>query len=158
LQDEIVAQLANMLNTQLVTVEASRAERTSNPDAMDYYFQGRAWLDKGKTRETLSRAGEFFERALTADANNSQALGGLALCHATDLQLGWPAAEVDYDSKVLGLADQALALDRENTLAHLAKAGYLNIRDRQTDARRIIDEGLAIDPSEARKGKILRIV
>jgi tetratricopeptide (TPR) repeat protein len=88
-------------------------------------------------------------RPLAVDANNSQALAGLALCYATDFQLGWPAAEVDYDSKVLGLAHRALTLDRENTLAHLAKAGYLNGRDRQIDALRIVDEGLAIDPNSA---------
>jgi adenylate cyclase len=116
---------------------------------MDLTFQGRAWFDKGKTPEIIGKAREFFYKALAVDANNSQALAGLALCYATDFQLGWPAAEVDYDSKVLGLADQALTLDRDNTLAHLAKAGYLNSRHRQSDARRIIDEGLAIDANSA---------
>jgi TolB-like protein len=149
LQDEIVAQLANMLNTQLVSAETGRAERTSNLDSMDLTFQGRAWFDKGKTPETNSKAREYFEKALAIDANNSQALAGLALSYAIDFQLGRPAAEVDYPSKVLGLADQALALDRENILAYLAKATILWASPRMRDARRIVDQGLAIDPNSA---------
>src|ERR1700722_12090637 len=44
MQDEIVARLANALNAQLVAVEARRAEKAPNPDSMDLYFQGLAWL------------------------------------------------------------------------------------------------------------------
>jgi adenylate cyclase len=149
LQDEIVDQLANMLNTQLVSAEAGRAERTSKPDSMDLTFQGRACFDKGKTPEAIGKARDFFEKALTLDANNSQALAGLALAHAMHFQLGWPAVEVDYHSKVLGLADRALALDRENILAYLAKATYLYASSRLRDARRIVDQGLARDPNSA---------
>lgn len=42
MQDEIVARLANQLGTQLITVEARRAEHIPHPDSMDLYFQG--WL------------------------------------------------------------------------------------------------------------------
>jgi adenylate cyclase len=40
MQDEIVARLANSFNAQLAAAEARRAERASNPDAMDLYFRG----------------------------------------------------------------------------------------------------------------------
>jgi adenylate cyclase len=53
MQDEIVARLANTLNAELTAAEAGRAERTPNPDSMDFYFQGRAWLDKGQTPEII---------------------------------------------------------------------------------------------------------
>ena len=76
MQDEIVARLANSLNTQLVTTEARRAERAPNPDAMDLYFQGKAWLNKGQTLEYMSQARGFFERALTLDPCNVRALVG----------------------------------------------------------------------------------
>ncbi len=78
MQDEIVARLANSLNTQLVTTEARPAERAPNPDAMDLYFQGKAWLNKGQTLEYMSHARGFFERALTLDPRNVGALVGLA--------------------------------------------------------------------------------
>jgi TolB-like protein len=35
MQDEIVARLANQLETQLIAVEARRAERALHPDSMD---------------------------------------------------------------------------------------------------------------------------
>ncbi len=51
MQDEIVARLARVLNTQLVAAEARRAERAPHPDSMDLYFQGMACLNKGTTPE-----------------------------------------------------------------------------------------------------------
>jgi TolB-like protein len=49
MQDEIVARLANALDSQLVVAEARRAERAPNPDSMDLWFQGRSWWNKGIT-------------------------------------------------------------------------------------------------------------
>jgi ferredoxin len=43
MQDEIIARLANTLNTHLVAAEARRADRATDPDAMDLYFQGMAF-------------------------------------------------------------------------------------------------------------------
>jgi adenylate cyclase len=49
MQDEIVARLAGALNAELVAAEARRAEQAPNPDSMDLYFQGMAWLNKRPT-------------------------------------------------------------------------------------------------------------
>ena len=149
MQDEIVARLANTLNAQLTAAEAGRAERVANPDSMDFYFQGRAWFDKGWTPEIVRKAREFFEKALAVDADNGQALGGLALCYAIDFQRDWRVAGIDYEQEIFGSADRALALDRDNTLAYLAKAWYFNGCFRPSDARRVIDAGLSIDPNSA---------
>ena len=70
MQDEIVARLAGALNAQLTAVEARRSEQVPNPDSMDHYFQGLAWLNKGQTPESAAQARNFFDRALTADPNN----------------------------------------------------------------------------------------
>ena len=74
MQDEIVSRLANALNTQLIEVEARRAEPSLHPDAMDLYFQGRAWANKGSTPEYMMHARRFFERALVLDPENIEAL------------------------------------------------------------------------------------
>jgi TolB-like protein len=60
MQDEIVARLAGALNAQLVAAEARRAEQALNPDSMDLYFQGRAWLNKGLTPDNVAQARRFF--------------------------------------------------------------------------------------------------
>jgi TolB-like protein len=78
MQDEIVARLANALNAQLAVAEARRAERLPNPDSMDLYFQGLAWFYKGFTPDHVARARSFFDRALVADPNNTEALVGSA--------------------------------------------------------------------------------
>ena len=59
MQDEIVARLANALNAQLVAAEARRAERAPNPDSMDLYFQGLAWLNKGQPLTMLRKRATF---------------------------------------------------------------------------------------------------
>ena len=82
MQDEIVARLANALNAQLVAAEARRAEQAPNPDSMDLYFQGLAWLNKGLTPGNVAQARSFFDRALAADPDNVDALIGSARADA----------------------------------------------------------------------------
>jgi TolB-like protein/Flp pilus assembly protein TadD len=78
MQDEIVSRLANTLNAQLIEVEARRAERSTDPDAIDLYFQGWAFANNGSTLEYLTQARAFFDRALVLDPGNVEALVGSA--------------------------------------------------------------------------------
>ena len=41
---------------------------------MDLYFQGMAWQSRGLTPYNVAHAGSFFDRALTADPDNLDAL------------------------------------------------------------------------------------
>ncbi len=82
MQDEIVARLANQLGTELVAAEARRAERASHADAMDLYFQGMVWVNKGFNPDHFTRARGFFERASALDASNVEALVGAAFVDA----------------------------------------------------------------------------
>jgi hypothetical protein len=83
MQDEIVSRIANTLDAQLVSAEARRAEGSLHPDAMDLYFQGRAWANKGVTTQHMMQARGFFERALNLDPKNIETLVGIALVDAT---------------------------------------------------------------------------
>src|SRR5208337_2147398 len=74
MQDEIVARLASALNAQLVAAEARRSEQAANPDSMDLYFQGLAWLNRGTTPDNVAQAQSYFDRALAADPDNVDAL------------------------------------------------------------------------------------
>ena len=78
MQDEIVSRLANTLNAQLIEVEARRAQLSTDPDAMDLYFQGWAWANNGTTEEYTTQAQASFDRALVLDPGNVEALVGLA--------------------------------------------------------------------------------
>jgi hypothetical protein len=79
MQDEIVARLASALNVQFIVAEARRAAQAPTPDSVDLCFQALDWLAKGQAPEQLARAQNFFERALTADPDNIDALIGSAL-------------------------------------------------------------------------------
>jgi TolB-like protein/class 3 adenylate cyclase len=75
MQDEIVSRLANTLDAQLISAEARRAEQMPNPDSRDLYFQGLAWLNKGRTApDSLAQARGFFDRALAVDPDNIDAV------------------------------------------------------------------------------------
>ena len=85
MQDEIVARLANQLNTELVAAEARRAERAPKPNSMDLYFQGMVWFNKGMTPENLAQARSYFERALELEFRECRSVGGHRFCR----YLGW---------------------------------------------------------------------
>ena len=87
MQDEIVSRLANTLNAELIAAEARRAERSPHPDAMDLYFEGWAWLNRGAaTPENIAQARRFFERALLLDPCCVEALVGAALVDVQTVQ------------------------------------------------------------------------
>jgi len=132
MQDEIVARLANALNTQLVTAEARRAERAPAPDSMDLYFQGLAWANKGYSPENIAQARVFSERALAPDPGNVDAL----ILYATTDTL--PAIAYYSEDRRAGLlaAEQALAralsIAPEHAVAHL-QMGIVHIFTNRAD-------------------------
>ncbi|HEY1779490.1 MAG TPA: adenylate/guanylate cyclase domain-containing protein [Roseiarcus sp.] len=117
MQDEIVARLANALGAQLVAAEARRAEQAPNPNSMDLYFQGMAWLNKGMTPDSVAQARRFFDRALVADSDNVDALIGSARVDeleggyffVTNPVTAFAAAEVKLTKAVSSVPDHARA-------------------------------------------------
>jgi TolB-like protein/Tfp pilus assembly protein PilF len=130
MQDEIVARLANALNSQLVAAEARRAEQAPNPDSMDLYFQGWAWLNKGLTSDNVAQARSFFDRALTADPDNVEALIGSAVADViegansfvTDSLAAFTAAE----AKLI----KALSSAPDHPRAHMS-LGFVDVRTKR---------------------------
>jgi TolB-like protein/Flp pilus assembly protein TadD len=119
MQDEIVARLANALNTQLIIAEARRAERAPSPDSMDLYFHGMSWYNKGFTPDNLSEARKLFDRALALDPGNVDAIVGIAMTsvlfaatHTSDVR----AARL---AEAEALVVKALSIAPEMALAHL---------------------------------------
>jgi hypothetical protein len=115
MQDEIVARLASTLNAQLVAAEARRAEQAPTPDSMDLYFQGQACLNKGRTPDNVGQARGFFDRALSADPNNVDALIGSAWADTvegahlfvTDRLAAFAAAEAKLTKALSSVPDHA---------------------------------------------------
>jgi TolB-like protein/class 3 adenylate cyclase len=118
MQDEIVSRLANSLDAELIAAEARRAERSPLPDATDLVFQGRAWFNKGLTPDYVAQARRFFERAISLDPKNVEAMVGLA---RVDLALGGALMTDDWSVRFISAEatlNKALSLAPNHALAH----------------------------------------
>jgi adenylate cyclase len=149
LQDAVVARLANSLGYELVKAEATKGAHSTNPDAIDLTMRGLVQLAQPPTAEGNRRARSSFEQALQLDPNNADALGGNAMTYVLQYAFGWGQPGTDYDAKILGQADRAIALDPNNVRAYAAKSFYLYISHRPTQSLGAADAGLAIDPNYA---------
>ncbi|UEM17500.1 adenylate/guanylate cyclase domain-containing protein [Bradyrhizobium barranii subsp. barranii] len=118
-QDEIVARLANALDAQLIAVEARRAERSRHPDAMDFYFRGVAWWNKGITSESMAQARSFFERALALDAGNIGAMVGVGLVDASIGAIFLADDRAAHLAAAETTLTKALSLAPNHALAHM---------------------------------------
>jgi len=149
MQDEIVARLARQLDTALLAAEARRAEKATNPDSMDLYFQGMAPLYSAMNRESLTAAHGFFERALELDSANVDALAGLAIADmlfATVLLADDSAARLAEGEQA---ALKALVLAPSHANAHYALGYIYLMTNRSTQAIAEAEQALALDRNMA---------
>jgi adenylate cyclase len=154
LQDQVVGRLARSLGVALTNAEAEKGARSKNPDAMDLTMQGSALIWRGlqqpqnERRESEKEAQALFDRALKIDPNDADALAGSAIYYFDEYLFGWGDPKTDYDAKILGQADRAIALDLNNVLAYQAKGLYLSLGShRYSEALGVTDAGLAINPN-----------
>ena len=118
MQDEIVSYLANLLRPELIAAEARRAEHEANPNSMDLYFQGVQWFNKGGI-SNIERARGYFERAVSLDATNIDALVGAA---RADVLIGGIYANEERDDRLAtaeALLIKGISIAPRNYWAHL---------------------------------------
>jgi TolB-like protein len=123
MQDEIVARLASQLGTQLIAAEARRAEHAPNPDSMDLYFQGMAWVNKGPIPEHLTQARTYFERALACHSCNIEALIGTAFVDFVRSSIYSADNEVALLEAAESTLTKALSQAPNHAFAHLCMGG-----------------------------------
>jgi adenylate cyclase len=151
LQDQVVARLVNSLGNELVKAEAEKGSRSKNPDAIDLTMRGRALeqMAQWAQRDKNDAARALFEQALKIDPNDADALAGEAETYATEYAWGWTNSETDYDARILGQADRAIALDPDNVTAYMTKSWHLYNTHRWNESLLATDVGLAINPNSA---------
>jgi adenylate cyclase len=66
-----------------------------------------------------------------------------------DFAYGWTNPQTDYDAKILGQADRAIALAPDSWRAYYAKCTYLFLSHRANEALGTADAGLAVNPNYA---------
>jgi adenylate cyclase len=151
LQDQVVARLANTLGVELVKAEAAKGARSTNPDANDLFMRGLALFNEqtfqpSKEKNDASRA--LYEQALEIDPNNAAAIAGLALNYFYEYIFGYGNPGTDYDAKILGQADRAIAIAPDYDRPYDAKSAYLAMSRRYDEAIRAANAGLAVNPND----------
>lgn len=145
MQDEIVARIANMLNAQLIAVEARRADRAPTPDSMDLYFQGEAWVKRGITFENMAKARGFFERSLALDPQNVDALVGIAQVDA-NVAIGLSTSDrVARFATAEAAAAEALSLAPDHPVAHFSIGMVHCFTNRAVQSIAEFDRALTLD-------------
>jgi class 3 adenylate cyclase/TolB-like protein len=145
MQDEIVARLANALNTQMAAAEARRAEQSPHPDSLDLYFQGLACFNKGPAPENLGRARGFLERAVALDPNNIDALVWIAL---VDVVSGAALISADRTARLASAeaaAAKVLSLAPDHAVAHMCIGMVQNFTNRAAQGLDECELALTLD-------------
>ena len=150
LQDQVVARLAGSLGYALINAEAEKGTRAKKPDSIDLTMRGAALLwRQPPTKVNNDAARAFFEEALQIDPDDADALAGEAFTYRAENVYGWTNPGTNYEARIFGFADRAIALAPDNMLAYWAKASYLVISRRWNEALGIAEAGLAINPNFA---------
>ena len=141
----IVGQLALTLGAEQLA--ATRAGRTSNPEAHDLYLQGLSLVHQG-TEGQLRRALSYFRDALAKDPDYAQAYEGIAWGYAF-LADAYQVPAIAYDSSRMA-AEAALKRGSRagETLVVLGYASYAADLD-AAKAEREMRSGVELSPNSA---------
>jgi TolB-like protein/class 3 adenylate cyclase len=147
MQDEIVARLANQLQSELVSAEARRAERLPHHDSMDLVFQGRAILFRGLSPDMLAKARGFFDRALDLDSDNVDALIGVAIVDQIVGSGGMSDDPRPFMAAAETKLSKALALAPNHPRARWGMGLVLCATNRAARGIEELERALALDPN-----------
>jgi tetratricopeptide (TPR) repeat protein len=137
----------------MVKAEAEKGARSKNPDVIDLRMRGWSVLNTSfgrapkEQRNAVTEARILSDRALQIDPNDADSLAESASTSLAEYFLGSGDPGTDYEAKVLGQANRALAFDPDNVQAYYAKADYLALTRRPSEALGAADAGLAINPN-----------
>lgn len=115
-QDEIAAAVVGALKLQLLARPGAHARRTGSVEAHDLYLRGLFFWNL-RTKESLTRAAEFFRAAIQADPGYALAYVGLADALEVRTSYAWIRSnETRAQAKAAAL--RALELDPDLGEAH----------------------------------------
>ena len=149
LQDQVVARLANTLGYELVKAEAQRGTHSTNPDAIDLTMRGWAAIWQPPTKESITSARDYFERAIKLDPQNAEALVGLAYARLRARFYGWSTAAEDKPAAQMELLTKATAVNPGYAFAYYMKSVVLLRTKEYPEALAAAETEVALDPNSA---------
>jgi adenylate cyclase len=144
-----VARLANTLGYELVKAEAQRGTHSTNPDAIDLTMRGWAAIWQPPTKESITSARDYFERAIKLDPQNAEALVGLAYARGRARFYGWSTAAEDTPAAQMELLTKATAINPGYAFAYYVKSVVLLRTKEYPEALAAAETEVALDPNSA---------
>ena len=152
LQDQVVARLVNSLGYELIKAEAEKGAHSKSPDAIDLTMRGwaLAWqTTRMPLKSNCDSALALFDESLRIDPYDADELTGEALIYGIEYSFSWGTARTDYETKILGQSDRAIALAPDNMRAYLVKSQYLSFSHCANEGFDVANAGLLVSPNDA---------
>ena len=146
LQSDVASAVAGELAVQFTPQQRERLRKASsvNLDAYDAYLRGRYFWNK-RTKEALSKSGEYYQEAINRDPNYVLAYAGLAdTLMLQGYSVGGSGNYHEAGAKAKAAALRAVTLDDTSAEAHAA-LGFIEYRHEwdfasaERELRRAID-------------------
>jgi TolB-like protein len=147
IQDEVAQAVGDQLTAQPGGISAARtaSHRPENLAAYNLYLQGRYHLNQ-RTEEGLRLAAEFFDKAITEDAQYAQAYSGLADAYSLLGHYG-VLTPAEVWTKTASNAAWAVLLDEHSAEAHASLAHVKATQDWDwLGAEREFQRAIGLDP------------
>ncbi|HEV7929883.1 MAG TPA: tetratricopeptide repeat protein, partial [Nitrosospira sp.] len=151
IQDAISMQLSQALGPELSRVQREVLIRrdTLNTAAYEAYITGVYFWNK-RTREGITKAIDYFQRAIEADPNYAKAYAGLSDCYQLSANYGYDIVSLEEaQRRRTAAAYKALELDNNLAEAHLAVAGECVSRRDYATAASEYQKALQLDPGSS---------
>jgi adenylate cyclase len=150
LQDEITETLVATLQGEVGEFERERAHRKP-PESLDAWetYQRGMWHLWRMNAKDVTEASRLFERAVDLDPNFAQAFA--ALGHTVYLQVvfSYAASPLETLETALRFANQAVALDDKEAMAHLALGRVQALRGEYDTAIAELHTAIDLNPGSA---------
>jgi TolB-like protein len=122
-QDDIASDISAQLRLQLTGEEKKSLSThgTQNNEAYQHYVKGRFYLQQ-RTLESLGKAIDEFNQAITIDGRYAEAFAGLATSYTVQVDRGVISSQ-EASPKIRGAAQRAIELNPSLAEPHAAMAG-----------------------------------
>jgi adenylate cyclase len=148
-QDDIVERLSRSIGLKMIESEARRSERERAESAHDLVLRAKALINRPTSKVTMAQARQLFVQAVEIEADNPEALAGIATTHIFEVLNGYHETG---NAERLDLADvllaRALRTDPHALLALKAKTALLRAQGRFDDAIMAAEAVIAENPGE----------
>jgi adenylate cyclase len=150
-QDEIVGRLSRAVGLQVIDVEARPSERQKphSADAVDFVLRGQAMTNRPSSPATLAAARDLFSEALKLQADNADALAGVATTCVLEVINGYdPAGNPQRLQRAEPLLAKALAIDPGNIVGMKTRAAFQRAQGKFDDAIAAAKNVIGRNPGE----------